>query len=239
MVKVVINGGYTLRHGVRVANEFEPAIYGRLTAIGPAFSLSTSGKWRRRWFQVFQCNCGTILPVCLESIVTGACTSCGCYASEVARTRSLIHGMRKSPEYKSWSLAKSRCYCQRRDVFKYYGGRGIRICERWLESNGQGFINFLADMGRKPSIRHTLDRIDVNGDYCPENCVWSTPVEQGRNKRNNVLLTHEGKTLCIAEWSEITGISANCIRYRKKRGWSDEKALTTPVRITRKVCNGQ
>jgi hypothetical protein len=239
VAKVVIESGYSIHNGIRVANAFTPVTYGRLTAIGPAFSLSTPGKWRRRWFQVFQCTCGTVVPVCLESAVAGDTTSCGCFASELTKTRSTVHGMRKSPEYVAWTLAKARCYRTTCEVYCHYGQRGIKMCDRWLEPNGRGFLNFLSDMGRKPSLGHSLDRIDVNGDYCPENCVWSTKVEQARNKRSNINLSYNGRTMCATAWAAELGISPDCIRYRKKQGWPDEKVLTTPVRPTRKGKNDQ
>lgn len=238
MGKALLKREYIIQQGIRVAAEFTPTVYGRLTSIGPAFSLTTPGKKRRRWFQVFQCSCGTILSLCLEGVTSGDTTSCGCYRTEALSARSILHGMRKSPEYTSWALARARCYRPSCPVYPYYGGRGVRICARWQEPKGQGFLNFLEDMGRKPSPKHSLDRIDVNGDYCPENCRWATQTEQSRNRRTNILLTYNNKTMCSTEWAAEVGLAAECIRYRKEQGWSDEKTLTTPVRKTERKNNG-
>ncbi len=132
---------------------------------------------------------------------------------------------RRVPERGCWQAMIDRCYDEKNDSFSNYGGRGIRVCERWRAS----FANFLADMGSRPSLAHTVDRKDPDGDYEPANCRWATPKEQGRNTRTNRLLTMAGKTQCIAAWGDDTGIPASVISDRLQLGWSDEKALTTQV----------
>lgn len=119
---------------------------------------------------------------------------------------------------------KSRCYDRNHVSFKHYGGRGIAICERWLND----FAIFYADVGEPPSDRHTLDRRDANGNYEPGNCRWATYIEQANNTRANLVLTFEDEIRTAAEWSRITGLNAATIRQRKKRGWTDEQILTTP-----------
>lgn len=114
---------------------------------------------------------------------------------------------------------KQRCYDPNCLAYIHYGGRGIKMCDRWLDS----FENFYADMGARPSQDHSIDRIDVNGDYCPENCKWSTRIEQQRNKRNNVFLSFNGETHCVSEWAKMIGVSPHIISQRNKNGWEMER----------------
>lgn len=132
-------------------------------------------------------------------------------------------------EYRAWAGMKSRCYNKKRGDYERYGGRGIKVCERWSGKNG--FINFLSDMGRKPTQDHSLDRYpDNNGHYEPSNCRWATRSEQGINKRNNHMLTLNGKTQTIAQWSKELGILEKTIDSRIVYGWCDKDVLTRPVR---------
>ena len=123
-------------------------------------------------------------------------------------------------EYKSWQSMKARCLNKNNPKYKIYGGRGITICKRWLDS----FEKFYADMGKR-SKGKTLDRRNNNGNYCPENCRWASVKEQGRNKRNNVVMTYKGKTLCLVEWAEIIKINPITLRNRLYKGWGVEKVL--------------
>jgi hypothetical protein len=119
-----------------------------------------------------------------------------------------------------------RCLNPKGDHFNCYGGRGIKVCNHWQNS----FENFLADMGKRPSLKHTLDRYpDKNGDYEPGNCQWRTRKEQARNTRQNRLLTHKGKTLCIGEWAEKLGIYPEIISHRLAAGWSIQRTLESPI----------
>jgi len=117
---------------------------------------------------------------------------------------------------------KARCLRKTHKQFAHYGGRGITVCPQWYD-----FPQFLADMGRKPTPGHSIDRIDNSKGYSPENCRWATKTEQNRNHRGNHMLTLNGETHCIQEWAEITGIRHTAIRVRLQRGWTVEKALTT------------
>src|SRR5262249_39469695 len=107
-----------------------------------------------------------------------------------------------------------------------YGGRGISFCERW--TGPDGFERFVSDMGERPSLAHSLDRIDPNGPYSPENCRWATKVEQQRNTTASRLLTHAGDTRCLAEWAEVKSIPLKVLWRRRDRGWSLKRALSTP-----------
>ncbi len=130
---------------------------------------------------------------------------------------------RRFPEYRSWHSMMCRCY-RRADIgYHRYGGRGITVCERW-----HTYANFLADMGSRPSLRHSIDRADIDGNYCPENCRWVTKKEQSRNRCNNRLVTFRGETLPLCVWAERRGMSWETLKGRLKAGWSIEKTLTTP-----------
>jgi len=129
-----------------------------------------------------------------------------------------MHG-KISPTYHTWTGMKDRCGNRKNKRFHRYGARGISVCDRW-----ESFENFLADMGEKPPGM-SLDRIDNNGNYCPENCRWATGKQQARNKSNNTLMTHAGKTQTMQEWSEELGITSSTISWRLQRGWSDEQCL--------------
>lgn len=120
-----------------------------------------------------------------------------------------------------------RCYDSNFPYYYRYGGRGITVCEQWRSS----IENFYADMGPKPTRDHSLDRIDNDGNYSPENCRWATCKEQLRNTRANHLITYNGETLCITEWAEQLGMRPNALGLRIAKGWTIERALTQPVRF--------
>ena len=130
------------------------------------------------------------------------------------------HGKSGTRVHNLWLGIIARC---QDDCDENYGARGIKVCERWLDFN-----LFFEDMGYPPTNEHSIDRIDVNGNYQPDNCRWATRIEQARNTRRNTFLNHNGKSATIAEWSEITGIKAPTICKRiYDYGWSVDKALTT------------
>ncbi len=144
----------------------------------------------------------------------------------------------RTAEYRAWEHMKNRCYRPTVPGYKNYGGRGIRVCDRWLGEDGAA--NFLADMGPRPSAKHSVDRIDNDGDYTPENCRWATRAEQSRNRRRNVMLTHDGLTMCVADWADRLGIKRATLQIRVRRGWSVARMLTTPpdVRFTNRGGQG-
>lgn len=129
-----------------------------------------------------------------------------------------------STSYAIWKSMRTRCCNKNCAAYKYYGGRGIKICQRWMDS----FENFLTDMGERPSMKHTLDRIDNNGDYSMENCRWATQLEQKNNTRKNTFLSFNGKTQTIAYWARELNLSQATISGRHQKGWSDEDCLSTP-----------
>lgn len=142
--------------------------------------------------------------------------------------RKMMHGAaragRITPEYRSWAAMLDRCTCPSNVGWKNYGGRGIKICERWRAS----FAAFLEDMGPRPAGQ-SLERIDVNGNYEPGNVRWATALEQHQNRRNNVYLTLNAETLTAAAWGRRLGCTTSALLRRRAKGWSDERVLTTPM----------
>ena len=157
--------------------------------------------------------------------------SCGCLTNSILSKARTIHGhshpngSNGSPTYLSWLSMNDRCYYKPHKSYKDYGGRGIKVCERWRFS----FVNFLADMGDRPSGK-TIGRLDNDGDYTPGNCAWVTYKEQARNRRTNRLLTFQGVTQTLQEWSEKIGVPRDAIGRRLSLGWPLERALTEPLR---------
>jgi hypothetical protein len=160
-----------------------------------------------------KCDCGNTKDFELWYVETGKRASCGCIFKR--------HGMFGTPEYKAWQSMRSRCNAPGTRQYKNYGGRGIRVCESWSQS----FDNFYRDMGNRPSDGHSLDRIDVNGNYEPSNCRWADSITQANNKRDTRYLTLNGETHSIAEWSRIIGVKQASISSRLFRGYSIEDAL--------------
>jgi hypothetical protein len=133
--------------------------------------------------------------------------------------------MWKSKEYGIWHGMKNRCTNPRDPGWPYYGGRGIAVCDRWKDS----FADFFADMGQRPSSLHSLERENVDGPYSPENCCWANATEQMRNRRDNVMLSYQGKTLSVYDWADMVGIHFKTILTRLARGWAIDRALKEPV----------
>lgn len=176
------------------------------------------------------CDCGNVVVLYRNALLVGHDKSCGCMHQEVlARGKRPTHGGsvgqsatgKISSEYAAWRSMKARTQRETDGSFKHYGARGIKVCERWLES----FENFIADMGYKPSPEYTLERRDVDGNYSPENCYWATRITQGRNKRNNLRITIGSETLCLVEWSERSGVQASTLQRRYYAGWPPDKFL--------------
>ncbi len=133
--------------------------------------------------------------------------------------RNTTHGLAHLPEYDLWCGMKQRCYYEKHKSFHRYGGKGIKVCERWHQ-----FENFYADMGSKPEGK-TIDRIDSNGDYSPENCRWATYKEQMRNTTRTHFIEYNGERLCLTDWAKKLGKTYGCLAQRAYRGWSDYEIL--------------
>lgn len=125
--------------------------------------------------------------------------------------------------YNAWVAMRQRCYNKNLKGHRHYGGRGIRVCKRWRGEDG--FANFMEDMGPRPSAKHSLDRIDNDGNYTPKNCRWATRRQQQNNRRTNHFLTYKGVTKSVSQWSRATGISKNTILMRVRAGWSTSDSL--------------
>lgn len=136
------------------------------------------------------------------------------------------HGWYYTSEYRIWAGMKCRCNGKPKSgKDQLYTDKGIKVCERWMR-----FENFIADMGKRPSLKHSLDRIDNDGDYTPDNCRWATPRIQQGNKGNVIILTYNGIAQCLSQWSRDTGINKQTLFCRIGRGWDAARALTQPVR---------
>lgn len=162
----------------------------------------------------FSCDCGNQCEIDGYSVRTGKAISCQECGAKRVKVASIKHGMTYTKEFGIWTDMHTRCYNKNSTNFANYGGRGIVICERWRES----FQNFLNDMGPRPTAKHSIDRINVNGNYTPENCRWATPMQQGCNKRNNVWITINGVTKILSAWAREFNVDAATAALRYRNG---------------------
>jgi hypothetical protein len=184
------------------------------------FVLGYAGRTYKGYhFWLCRCACGTPKTVCNSHLTDGSSKSCGCYGGGRASNTNRTHGMTRQRIYCLWSDMLTRCNNPKFKQYADYGGRGIKVCERWRE-----FENFYADMGEPPSPSHSLDRIDNSLGYSPENVRWASRIEQANNKRNNRLITCNGETHTLSDWGRIRDMKAYVIQLRLKRGWSPEEA---------------
>lgn len=191
--------------------------FGKLTVIERAEN-ATNG--RVQWRCV--CDCGNQTVCRAFNLQSGHTRSCGCLHEEGTRT---THGMKRSRLYRTWESMKTRCNNPNAQRWDDYGGRGIEVCEEWRDSF-EAFRDWALANGYRDDL--TIERKDNDGPYSPENCRWATKEEQARNKRSNVFMTLNGKTMTITQWAKEIGIDRRTIAKRKKLGWSDERALTEP-----------
>lgn len=203
--------------------------FGRLTVLGPA---PRRGKTRGAWWEC-SCACGRLTAVKGMHLRSGNTRSCGCLHAESSARRlseqSRRHGMRQSPTYGIWAGMRERCQNVNAPAYANYGGRGIKVCDRWKK-----FENFIADLGERPAGM-SLDRIDNDGNYEPGNCRWATREEQNNNQRKTVWLEHRGERKTKTQWARALGISLSTLHNRLKVGWSVAAALDTPVRALRRA----
>lgn len=178
-----------------------------------------------RYYYLCQCECGNKAVIRKDGL--NSTVSCGCFRKEQAYKATFKkNNIRKSRIYKIYYKIKQRCYNKKFTFYKNYGGRGILLCNEWLNSF-ENFYNWSINNGYSDKL--TIDRIDVNKNYCPENCRWVNMKTQQNNRRNNHYLKYNGKTKTLSEWGEVFGIKPRTIRARLKYGWDIEKAITTPV----------
>ena len=170
------------------------------------------------------CACGTekVVRSCNLNNEYSPTRSCGCLQRDVM----VKHGASWTLEYSIWRTMTYRCRAESSPMFKNYGGRGIKVCETWRHS----FAQFIADMGPRPSRKHSIERRNNDGDYEPGNCYWALPDVQHKNTRQTNRIVFNGKTQCLSDWAKELGMSAKTLSARIVRGcWDVEKALTTPV----------
>ena len=194
--------------------------YGRLKVLQRAENRAGRVCWR------CLCECGTIKDIPAKTLLNGTAQSCGCLQKERASEANGKHRMRKTRLYEIWYGIKRRCEDQNREAYKDYGGRGIIVCPEWRDSF-EAFRDWALANGYQEGL--TIDRINVNGGYEPENCRWITMEQQQRNRTNSRFLTFNGETHTLAEWAEITGIRWGTIKARLNSGWTTERTLTEPV----------
>lgn len=169
------------------------------------------------------CDCGEIATVSTDRLRRGVTKSCGCLFSELLSQRNTTHGQYRSPEHQTWRGMNERCSNPSHSDYHRYGGRGIRVCERW-----SSFELFLSDMGKRPNGTQ-IERIDNDGNYEPGNCRWATIREQSRNKSTNHLVEYRGETMVLVDAYKKAGIGRQAFSARLRRGWSVEMALNTPI----------
>lgn len=189
---------------------------------GRLFVLSNAGMNKNRqtmWHCI--CDCGKNTTVVNGNLVSGNTKSCGCGESESRGRVQKTHGESEGSEYNIWHHMKYRCLNPNSKNYKDYGGRGIKVCDRWINS----FENFLADMGKMPTPKHSIDRFpDNNGNYEPTNCRWATQTEQCRNRRTSHWVEYHGEKKVLQEWAYELNTSNKAILYHINK-YGDNKAI--------------
>lgn len=182
------------------------------------------------------CRCGNRRSIRTNALLSGNTKSCGCLQRESVSRRNTKHGMstdeggRHRVEFRAWNQLRRRCDNPKDPSYANYGGRGVRVSADWIES----FANFYRDMGPRPGSGYSIERIDVNGNYCRENCKWATHLEQANNKRNNIKITFDGRVQTASQWAREIGIHATSM-YQRLKKMSPEEAVTRLVDPWRKT----
>lgn len=187
------------------------SVYGKLTVIKfTGRTKSGDSRWK------CLCECGNTTTVARGELRKGSTKSCGCH-------RANAGNMCKSSEYTSWKEMKRRCYKTNCPDYHLYGGKGVTVCNRWLDA----FVNFFEDMGPKPFPEATIDRLDGNGNYEKSNCRWASKLEQSQNTSKARMLTYNGETHCLREWARRLGIAHGTLRRRLSQGWPHENVFSS------------
>lgn len=189
--------------------------FSRLTVLRRADS-DTKGNH----FWECKCECGVVKTLRGSNLKNGQVQSCGCLATDTHTKHGSANRGEKTPEYKIWAGMNNRINNPKNPAYKHYGGRGLTLAPRWSD-----FQSFLEDMGLRPSPQHSVDRVDNNLGYSPENCRWATREEQGRNRRNNHLMEYRGESKTVVEWSEASGIPYRTILSRLRLGYTPEEVM--------------
>lgn len=195
--------------------------FGKVTVLSRA---ANNKHGRAVW--LCKCDCGNEKEIAAANLKSGRTTSCGCYSRGLKR-KTGTHGMTNTRIFHEWQSMLQRCNNPNNQRYEDYGGRGIKVCDEWIDSF-VSFCEWSMDNGYDEAL--TLDREDVDGNYSPDNCRWVTNFEQQSNKRNNRIIECNGEKHILNEWARITGLNAQTIAWRIDRGWSVEEALCTPSR---------
>lgn len=203
-------------------NDLSGRRFGRLTAMEYAGRKNGRTLWR------CLCDCGNETITGYSNLLNGITKSCGCLGMETrirtghnnrtSASMSLCDNLRSHPLYGLWLSMLTRCYNKKHRCYKHYGGRGIKVCERWLPKN-MGFENFLNDIGERPSTEYTLDRVDVNGNYCPENCRWANHAQQANNKTNSVIVYYHNIRTPLKEICDRLGMNYSTVAHQIQKGF--------------------
>lgn len=190
--------------------------FGRLLVLFKTEKKRAGSRW---W--MCRCDCGKEIPVEGKKLKSGHTKSCGCYHNEVIRKASITHGMSagRPPEYAAWVNMKQRCVTNRESDAGRYKERGIRVCDRWIDS----FENFISDMGSRPGPGYSIERLNNNGIYEPGNCIWATAKTQARNRSTSRMIEYNNETRTLAEWCEILGVRYGKAINRLRRGYPVDK----------------
>jgi hypothetical protein len=205
-------------------------VFGRLTVI------SYHGKRKKSTCWLCRCLCGKSKVVQASNLVQGTSQSCGCLRAEMMAESKTVHGYarvgKRHPMYNIWVDIRRRCYTKSSSQYRHWGGKGVRMCDRWLngEDGLTGFECFLADMGERPSLLHSVDRYpDKTGNYEKSNCRWATDQEQNNNRANNRIVEYDGRSMTLQQAIRLCGLKEHTVRDRLRMGWTAERALTQPV----------
>lgn len=191
-----------------------------LTAIRFVEKRGSKNYWQCR------CDCGAEAVVSVDNFRSGGVKSCGCRKLRpVVASHGASRGRKRTPEYSVWLGMIHRCHRPANKGFRYYGGRGIQVCERWRDD----FPTFLADVGPRPSLSHSIERINNDGHYEPENVRWATRFEQARNRRNNHLVTIGATTMPLSQWCAMSGVLLHTALRRLRVGWEPHHAILCPA----------
>lgn len=185
--------------------------------IEPKLSPKGKKQFRARW----RCNCGNEFEALIHHVRHSRTKSCGCLQKEITSAIRKTHGMSRTPEYGIYQGMIKRCYNHNAQFFEHYGWRGISVCDRWRGDHG--FHNFMEDMGPRPSPKHSIERVENNGNYEPENCIWLLRVEQPKNRRTSVILELNGVRRCQNDFADFLKINRVTVAVYLNRGWSAEQ----------------
>lgn len=195
--------------------------FGRLVVIKRAPTVDKKTMWE------CQCDCGKKVICNSEYLRNGDTKSCGCLFRDIVSEKAKTHGMTNTKLYKKYRRMVYRCENPNAKSYKDYGGRGIKVCPEW-RNDFLKFYEWCMSSGYQEGL--TIDRIDNNGDYSPDNCRWATKIQQDNNRRNNKFISYNGETHTLAEWNRICGFTRGTIDGRLSKGWSVERAITTPIK---------